>query len=151
MSTSLIIMILWYKETVDIHSLFNNINKRSDVLLTLSAKNEFEILTFQKGRRDSFQNSIDYSKECRTPSFHEIIKQQLIKLRISQVVIRMLSFVSATSTSTNATAVITDKNPKKKGWRPKRRVGGGSTSTSASGSSSSHAEPDDSRSATISN
>ena len=45
-----------------------------------------------------------------------------------------------------------DKTLKKKGWRSKRRVGGGSTSTSASStgaSSSSHAEPD-SRSATIS-
>ena len=42
-----------------------------------------------------------------------------------------------------------DKTSKKKGWRPKRRVGGGSTSTSGA-SSSSHAEPDDSRSATLS-
>ena len=45
-----------------------------------------------------------------------------------------------------------EKSLKKKGWRSKRRVGGGSTSTSASStgaSSSSHAEPD-SRSATIS-
>ena len=51
--------------------------------------------------------------------------------------------------STSAGLAGSDKTSKKKGWRPKRRVGGGSTSTSGA-SSSSHAEPDDSRSATLS-
>ena len=50
---------------------------------------------------------------------------------------------------TSAGLTGSDKTSKKKGWRPKRRVGGGSTSTSGA-SSSSHAEPDDSRSATLS-